>query len=263
MLQATRCLSCAHCVVVAAIHKLAMLLEVVKAPTGAVTTSGCNAKLWSAAMTAGTCLTLRRTLLLASACTVMMNEGHNIKRQHCHVYLIIKEGHAEGNIKSPSLFRRQLGLVGQSGQELHTFATVFPPQPLLKELATSAMTAARSMPERTGMRTTICSLPQRTEGGRALDSQEGLTSVVAAPKIGNSTGTAIPKSRKAAAHGIGTPIMLYSKKYHYLEANWLNGMAASCRCRFSSRMSHSLMTRPLDCSIRTSCRNHTQYSPVH
>lgn len=73
---------------------------------------------------------------------------------------------------------------GPSGQELRTFATVFPLQPLLKELATSAMTAARSMPERTGMRTTICSLLQRTEGGRALYIQEIPTSVVAEPHQG-------------------------------------------------------------------------------
>ncbi len=39
----------------------------------------------------------------------------------------------------------------------------------------------------------------------------------------------------------------------YLETNWLNGMAASWRCRFSSRMSHSLMMRPFDCSIKVSC----------
>ena len=39
----------------------------------------------------------------------------------------------------------------------------------------------------------------------------------------------------------------------YLETNWLNGMAASWRCKFSSRMSHSLMMRPFDCSIKVSC----------
>ena len=39
----------------------------------------------------------------------------------------------------------------------------------------------------------------------------------------------------------------------YLEINWLNGMAASWRCKFSSRMSHSLMMRPFDCSIKVSC----------
>lgn len=52
-----------------------------------------------------------------------------------------------------------------------------------------------------------------------------------------------------------------ARKCHYLEANWLKGMAASCRCRFSSRMSHSLMTRPLDCSIRMSYKKdkHIQY----
>ncbi len=93
------------------------------------------------------------------------------------------------------------------GQEPHTFATVFPPQPLLKELATSAMTAARSMPERTGMCTTICSLLQRTEGGRALHSLEGLEPVQAAPKGCGTTG--IPKQE-----GSCLPVKqeLYSEK---------------------------------------------------
>lgn len=67
---------------------------------------------------------------------------------------------------------------------VRAFAAVSLPQPRLNELATSAMTAARSMPPRTGMRTTICSLLQRTAGGRPLDRTHYFRYTSAAPAAG-------------------------------------------------------------------------------